>query len=115
MATRNQWVTATASTVASSMAFAGAAEAGNVPPPENNWTGLYAGINVSATGHHATAFDVNGIGIGALGPGSPPYVTPFFGSRTTEPGFGGQIGYNWAFGRFVAGLEAAASYTEVKI
>jgi outer membrane immunogenic protein len=112
MATYNQWLATTASTVASSIVFAGVAEAGAPPPPPiASWTGWYAGVNVSATSHHASTLDVNGWGQNfALGPSSPPYVTPFFGSKTTAGGFGGQVGYNWQFGRFITGLEADASY-----
>jgi outer membrane immunogenic protein len=113
MATYNQWLATTASTVASSIVFAGVAEAG-APPPVTNWAGWYAGLNVSATSHHASTQDVNGWGLGGNGPGSPPYVTPFFDSRTTSAGFGGQVGYNWQFGRFVTGLEADAGYVGAK-
>ncbi len=109
-AKRNQWVVATASTVASTVAFAGAAEAGAPPPAANSWTGWYAGINVSATSHHASTQDANGWGQGFNGPGSPPYVTPFFDTKTTSAGFGVQVGYNWQSGRFLTGLEADASY-----
>jgi outer membrane immunogenic protein len=112
MATYNQWMTTTASTVASSIVFAGVAEAQSAPPPMTNWAGWYAGLNVSATGHHASTQDVNGWGMGGLGP--PPYVTPFFESRTTSAGFGGQVGYNWQFGRFLTGLEADAGYIGAK-
>jgi outer membrane immunogenic protein len=105
---RNQWVMATASTLASTVAFAGAAQA--APPPVTSWAGWYAGLNLSATHHHSATEDVNGWGNSFLGPGVPPYVTPFFGSNTTNVGFGGQVGYNWMFGRFVTGLEADASY-----
>ena len=107
---RNQWLLATASTIA----FTGAAEAQRSPPPPApslyNWTGWYAGVNVGVTSHHATTQDVNGWGAGGLGPGSPPYVTPFFASTKTNIGFGGQVGYNWQFGNFVAGLETDVNY-----
>lgn len=114
MTTQNQWLMTTASTVASSIVFAGVAEAQSGPPPMTNWTGWYAGLNVSATSHHASTQDVNGWGMGGLGPASPPYVTPFFESRTTSAGFGGQVGYNWQFGRFLTGLEADAGYVGAK-
>jgi outer membrane immunogenic protein len=112
MATYNQWLATTASTVASSIVFAGVAEAQSAPPPMTNWAGWYAGLNISATSHHASTQDVNGWGMGGLGP--PPYVTPFFESRTTSVGFGGQVGYNWQFGRFLTGLEADAGYIGAK-
>jgi outer membrane immunogenic protein len=114
MATYNQWLATTASTVASSIVFAGVAEAQSAPPPMTNWAGWYAGLNISATSHHASTQDVNGWGMGGNGPGSPPYVTPFFESRTTSAGFGGQVGYNWQFGRFLTGLEADAGYVGAK-
>lgn len=112
MASHNQWLTTTASTVASTIAFAGVAEAQTPPPPVTNWAGWYAGLNISATSHHASTQDVNGWGMGGLGP--PPYVTPFFESTTTSAGFGGQVGYNWKFGRFLTGLEADAGYVGAK-
>lgn len=114
IATRNQWLVTTASTVASTVAFAGIAEAQGVPSPGTNWSGFYAGLNVSGTQHHASTHDVNGWGQGGLGPASPPYVTPFFDSRTTNAGFGGQAGYNWMIGRFVTGLEADVGYVGAK-
>lgn len=114
MATQNQWLMATASTVASTVVFAGVAEAQSAPPPMTNWAGWYAGLNVSATSHHASTQDVNGWGMGGNGPASPPYVTPFFESRATSAGLGGQVGYNWQFGRFLTGLEADAGYVGAK-
>jgi hypothetical protein len=64
MATQNQWLMATASTVASTVVFAGVAEAQSAPPPMTNWAGWYAGLNVSATSHHASTQDVNRLGHG---------------------------------------------------
>jgi outer membrane immunogenic protein len=114
MATRNQWLMTTASTVASTVAFAGVADAQSAPPPMTNWAGWYAGLNLSVTSHHASTEDVNGWGRSFSGPGSPPYVTPFFDSKTTTAGFGGQVGYNWQSGRFLTGLEADAGYVGAK-
>ena len=112
MATHQQWLMTTASTVASTVVFAGVAEAQSAPPPVTNWTGWYAGLNISATSHRASTLDVNGWGMGGLGP--PPYITPFFESKTTSAGFGGQVGYNWQFNRFVTGVEADVGYVGAK-
>jgi len=111
--TRSQWLLATVSTVA----LTGVTEAQAAPPPApsvTNWTGWYAGLNLSATRHYASTQDVNGWGQGALGPGYAPYVTPFFDSKKTNIGFGGQVGYNWQFSNFVTGLEADLSYVGAK-
>jgi outer membrane immunogenic protein len=110
---RKHWLLATASTVA----FAGAADAGPAPSPApsmTNWSGWYAGLNVSVTRHHASTQDVNGWGQTALGPGNPPYVTPFFDSNKTNIGFGGQVGYNWQVSQFVAGVEGDVGYVGAK-
>jgi outer membrane immunogenic protein len=113
MIERKQWLLATASTVA----FTGAANAQPLQshdPSITNWTGWYAGLNLSATRHHATTTDVDGWGRTALGPGNPPYVTPFFESRKTGIGFGGQVGYNWQVDRWVAGVEGDIGYVGAK-
>jgi outer membrane immunogenic protein len=107
---RSQWLLATVST----LALTGVTETQAASPPApsvTNWTGWYAGLNLSATSHYASTQDVNGWGQGAL---SAPYVTPFFDSRKTNIGFGGQVGYNWQFGNFVTGLEADLGYIGAK-
>jgi outer membrane immunogenic protein len=115
LAIRNQWLLATASAVAGAGAFSGAADAQSVLPPApsaTNWTGFYAGLNLSATRHYASTQDVNGFGQSSIG--SPPYVTPFFDSKKTNIGFGGQVGYNFQFSSFVTGLEADLGYVGAK-
>ena len=87
---RGQWLLATASTVA----LTGVADAQVAPPPAPNvtsWAGWYAGLNLSVTRHYASTQDVNGWGRSGL---TAPYVTPFFDSKKTAIGFGGQVGYN---------------------
>jgi len=110
---RNQWLLATASTVA----LTGGAEAQPVSSPVpamTNWSGWYAGLHASVTRHHASTYDVNGWGQTANAPPAPPYVTPFFESNDTRIGFGGQVGYNWQVDRFVAGVEADVGYVGAK-
>jgi outer membrane immunogenic protein len=110
---RTPWLLATASTVA----FAGAAGAEPAPRPApgmTSWTGWHAGLNISGTRHKASTYDVNGWGQTFNGPGSPPYVTPFFESHKTNIGFGGQVGYDWQINYWVAGLEADVGYVGAK-
>ena len=89
-----------------------------VLPPPPLWTGFYFGANVGAifdagSGVTTTAFPLyNDAGAAALQPAS------FFGtaSALAVPGStslsnvgvigGGQVGYNWQFTNFVAGIEA---------
>lgn len=113
MIERKQWLLATASTVA----FTGVADAQPLhshDPSITNWSGWYAGLNLSSTRHKASTEDVDGWGRTALGPGNPPYVTPFFESRKTNIGFGGQAGYNWQFDHWVAGVEGDIGYIGAK-
>jgi outer membrane immunogenic protein len=77
-----------------------------------NWTGWYVGLNAALTQHKASETDVNGWGAGGLPPAS--YVMPFFSSRTTQLGIGGQAGYNWQYGNFVLGGEADINWVGAK-
>lgn len=107
---RGQWLLATASTVA----LTGVTDAQAAPPPApsvTNWAGWYAGLNLSVTRHHASTQDVDGWGRSGL---TAPYVTPFFDSKKTAVGFGGQIGYNWQFSNFVTGFETDLGYVGAK-
>ncbi len=97
---RNPWILATASTVA----LVGANEASAAPV--YNWTGFYIGVNGGAASHEATTNDLNRWG----GLGTPPYVSPWFKSKTTRASFGGQAGYSWQMNYFVIGVEADVSY-----
>jgi outer membrane immunogenic protein len=88
------------------------------PVPAYGWTGLYAGVNAGANwgggdiSHTASA--------GPCDPGlagclvAPNYSTVLAGASTFDVGlsdkisfiYGGQIGYNYQLGTWVAGLEA---------
>ena len=83
------------------------------PPPVLGWTGFYAGLNA---GYHWSNSSVDTVGT----PG-PFFVPDTFGPSSDlaaqlattslnakNNGFigGGQIGYNWQFNSWVAGLEA---------
>jgi len=110
--------------IASAISFGafGAASAADMPlkappPPAApvwSWTGFYAGVN--AGGAWAQDTSVNSVGslpfISAIiAPATGPAVVA--GATTNIPGSnangfigGGQIGYNYQFNRFVAGIEA---------
>lgn len=98
------WLLATASSVT----FAGVAQAQSAPPlhsPTTSWTGFYAGINLGQARHHATTTDVNGYS------GVPPanYVSTWFDSTKKSFTYGGQVGYNWQYKYLVVGVEADIS------
>ena len=67
-----------------------------------NWTGFYAGMQSGAAVGTADVHD--------------PYGNAIFGdSARTAGGFtGGQIGYNYQFGRTVAGIEAEANWADLE-
>lgn len=98
---RNQWILATASTVA----FAGAAH-GASAPPVFSWTGFYVGGNIGGASHDATTHDVSGWGSSS----TPSYVTPWFKSNNSNLSFGSQVGYNWQVSSIVFGAEADVTY-----
>jgi len=89
-----------------------AASPGAVASTAANWTGWYAGLNLGITQHSASENDVNGWGAGGLPPAS--YVTPFFSSRDTHAGVGGQLGYNWQANNWVFGGEADLDWVGAK-
>jgi outer membrane immunogenic protein len=107
---RNSLLLATAS----SIAVSGVADAQSPSPntSTSNWTGWYAGVNLGVTQHDASTTDVNRYGLGGFGGIS--YVTPFFSSRDTNTGFGGQVGYNWQYGHFVVGGESDLNWVGAK-
>jgi outer membrane immunogenic protein len=75
--------------------------AGNRGPlPQTNWTGFYIGgvYGVGVSSVRGTGTDAVGGELGNNGSG-------FFG--------GGQIGYNWMFGRAVVGIEGDISYVGI--
>jgi outer membrane immunogenic protein len=95
--------------VGAALLFAGpalAADLGRPPPvkapaylPAPSWAGFYLGIHGGyGWGHESVQED--------LSPLSNP--SPKGGV------FGGQIGYNWQFGTFVAGLEVDSSWADLK-
>jgi outer membrane immunogenic protein len=121
-------------TVASVAVFAGPALAADMPvkapppalAPVATWTGWYAGIS---GGHGWSNSGVDTVGI-------PTSCNPIVGGCSPAPGpiavasalnvpaslganpkggiFGGQIGYNQQFGRWLAGAEADLSWTGIK-
>src|SRR4051812_21313805 len=99
---RNPWILATASTVA----LVGANEAHATTP--YSWTGFYIGVNAGGASHQATTQDLNGWA--ANGINNPPYVTPWFRSRTTAASYGGHCGFIWQMSSFVFGVEADVSH-----
>jgi outer membrane immunogenic protein len=96
-----------------------------IPAPVYNWTGFYIGGNAGWVGSvnndvRLTGTDTGTGGFGSeLADGTTPSVF-----RERYSGFlgGGQIGYNWQFANWVAGLEAdiagadaSASSTQVNL
>lgn len=87
------------------------------PPPVYNWTGFYVGGNLGyGWGDSSYSFSAdNGAGQGLLNTGISGGITPRAGSfRTTGIIGGGQLGYNWQFGKaWVAGIEADIAASRV--
>jgi outer membrane immunogenic protein len=78
-----------------------------LPPAPSSWSGFYAGLNAGGTWSSDSAGDsINGpVGTGwSAVNGALSGPLPSVDSN----GFvgGAQLGYNWAFGRYLAGLEA---------
>ncbi|MBS7699501.1 MULTISPECIES: porin family protein [unclassified Chelatococcus] len=72
--------------------------------PLFTWTGFYAGINAGyggGTNDNHDRYD--------------PYTGVLYGDDSSNGGFigGGQIGYNYQFGQFVAGVEADIQYADL--
>jgi outer membrane immunogenic protein len=88
-------------TTASAVVLAGsAALAQPAPPPlKANWTGAYAGVNLSATAHDWTVTDVGA---------NCAFCNPRTMWDSDRLGLGGGVhaGYNWQNDRAVLGLEA---------
>jgi len=83
-----------------------------VAPVAYNWTGLYAGLNAGYgfSARNNTVVSASPAVFPTLGVTRP-------GSTRLDPdGFigGGQIGYNWQFGSFVAGVETDIAYTDFR-
>jgi opacity protein-like surface antigen len=75
-----------------------AVKAPPAPVPVWSWAGWYIGTHNAAYAG-STKFD-------------DPFGPSIFGDRATTPGYGwgGQIGYNWQFGKWVYGLETDATW-----
>ena len=76
-----------------------------------DWTGFYIGTNLGYSWGRAST---NGTAIGTQA--TPPVVTPVSGllsGRADVNGFigGGQLGYNWQFGSWLAGLEGDIQFS----
>lgn len=70
---------------------------------EVNWTGFYAGLHAGYSHGNVSVKDTNG------GVKRGPF------NYSTDGGFGGaQVGYNYQFNRFVAGLESDFGYMSTK-
>lgn len=108
LAYRKSLLLATASGLLAS-GGAGTAQAASPGVPSANWAGWYAGVNLGVTQHEASEADVNG-----WAAGFPTYVTPFFSSRDTHVGFGGQVGYNWQSNNWVVGGETDLDWVGAK-
>ena len=69
-------------------------------PPLFDWRGLYVGYHSG--------------GVLGLADVDDPYGPSLFGDTVRTPGMlaGGQLGYNWLFGRTLLGLEADASWAD---
>jgi outer membrane immunogenic protein len=92
----------------SMIALMGAANAADLPRRETmpvkapaylpyNWTGAYIGINGGGGFGGRSSFD--GLGVS---------------DRPSGALFGGQLGYNWQFGRTVVGLETDIDYSDIR-
>ncbi len=95
--------------VGATLLFAGpafAADLGKPPPykapayvPAPSWAGFYLGIHGGyGWGHDSIDGD----------------ISPFSNPSPKGGVFGGQLGYNWQFGTYVAGLEVDSSWADLK-
>lgn len=94
------------SAFAADLPYRRAAPAPYVAAPIFTWTGFYVGLNAGAAFNTNKSATVSTFGLDpVLNPiyrGSDSSGTPFTG--------GAQVGYNWQFGSFVAGVEADLNY-----
>lgn len=78
-------------------------------PAVFTWTGFYAGLNAGVAFRSSNNFAIVPAGFGAAPNGAPAPGNIFGsgGNNSNDTSFvgGGQIGYNWQFGSFVAGVE----------
>jgi outer membrane immunogenic protein len=111
-----KWLLGT--TTLAALLLAGAAQAADLPrkapgpvpyapPPFFSWTGFYIGAHVGAGWGTKEYSDFADTGVLIFsGPLGSYTVNGFLG--------GGQIGYNWQSGRLVLGIEADASWADIK-
>ena len=77
-----------------------------------NWTGFYIGINGGYGWNDTQDVGVTGSNlITAAQPGTVPFRVPL---RPEGGLVGGTVGYNWQFGRGVAGIEADFDWADIK-
>lgn len=110
-------------TVAATLLSAGAASAADLaarpytkaPAPVvavYNWTGFYIGINGGYAWNDSQDVGVTGSPLIVV---SQPVTVPFFvpGLKPEGGMIGGTVGYNWQFGRGVAGIEADFDWADI--
>ena len=85
--------------LAASCSFAHAEEP-SLPPPTADWTGVYVGAHLGGAWARQKAFENDGEDL---------VITKDLGF-----GGGGQLGLNWQFGRWVAGLEGGLGGLDVE-
>jgi outer membrane immunogenic protein len=85
----------------------------SIPAPVFNWTGFYAGVNL---GYNWGSIDSRYVGNNAFIAGivNGGLVPNTVGNDIDGWIGGGQIGYNWQFGQFVAGLEADFNFSNAQ-
>ncbi len=95
--------------------IAGSVHADDYTGPRANWTGFYAGVNAGygwsddSVLYGGDTGDGNGnVPLNAVFTGMTLFDTRSYSRHLSNSGFvgGGQLGYNWQFARWVAGLEA---------
>lgn len=89
------------------LAYAGSVYKAPAPAPLFSWTGFYAGVHGGAGWAHKDWFFVSQTGV-STPPGSE-------GSHVATGGLaGGQLGFNYQIGRWVWGVEAEASWANLR-
>jgi outer membrane immunogenic protein len=93
------------------------------PPPPPLWTGFYGGLNIgggwsaNSSNNSYLPYSDPGYGVGAVVAGTPNlFFFPGGGQTNSNTGGvigGGQVGYNYQFGQFLAGVEADIQGTSI--
>ena len=80
----------------------------------HGWTGLYVGLNAGGVWGN-TDIDYRASDFGFSGPAGAALLNSVASGKVESSGFtaGGQIGYNYQFGRTVLGVEADLQYTDL--